>query len=561
MGNEMKGFKSILMERRTPLHAGVAVVALAAAFCLPAEIAVAQTSSKPWWMYPVWKQALAIPALKGVTSAGTKPPIVIPQSEQDVNPAGTLGTFQPNGPTRTSTNAFFLPLGTNGRTCFSCHQPPNGMSISASAIQKIFANSHGNDPIFAPVDGANCPNTPHNHSLLLNKGLFRIFLPVPANAEYTLEVVSDPTGCNTNSLYNYDPTTGATIVSVYRRPLPAGNLKFLTTTVPDIVVGIPSALPIDPFTGRFESGNIMWDGREATLESQAIDATLGHAQAKTAPSAQQVAQIVAFENGVYSAQINDKLAGYLNANGVSGGPVNLSLRTPTCVNFLVPGTDPYYVCDPAPIFDEYNAWGTLAGASPALSQRESIYRGMLIFNGVDPNGNPVAKGQFTIFDVSGFNNLVFASNPFPGGNCGTCHGAQHAGSGMFQSLQFDIGIGGTAGSSRAAPNPTLAGGTGFGPAPSPDLPIFKLTCNSGATRYRGPVVYTNDPGQALISGKCFDIGQLTVPPLRGLASRAPFFSDGSAAAMSDVVTFYNNRFNMGLSSQDQRDLANFLNAL
>jgi cytochrome c peroxidase len=52
-----------------------------------------------------------------------------------------------------------------------------------------------------------------------------------------------------------------------------------------------------------------------------------------------------------------------------------------------------------------------------------------------------------------------------------------------------------------------------------------------------------------------------VPPLRGLASRAPFFSDGSAATMNDVVTFYNNRFNMGLSPQDQRDLANFLNAL
>src|SRR5580658_5146377 len=112
----MKGFKTFLMERRTPLQAGVAVVALAAAFCLPAEIAVAQTSGMPWWMKPVWKQSLAIPAVKGVTSAGTKPPIVIPQSEQDVNPAGALGTFQPNGPTRTSTNAFFLPLGTK-RPC------------------------------------------------------------------------------------------------------------------------------------------------------------------------------------------------------------------------------------------------------------------------------------------------------------------------------------------------------------------------------------------------------------------------------------------------------------
>jgi hypothetical protein len=73
MGNKMKGFKTILMERRTPLQAGLTVVALAAALCLPAEIAVAQTSGKPWWMYPVWKQALAIPAVRRDDSVGLSP--------------------------------------------------------------------------------------------------------------------------------------------------------------------------------------------------------------------------------------------------------------------------------------------------------------------------------------------------------------------------------------------------------------------------------------------------------------------------------------------------------
>jgi hypothetical protein len=72
MGNRMKGFEAIL-ERRTALQAGGAVIALAAARCLPAEIAVAQTSGKPWWMYPVWKQALAIPAVRRDDSVGLSP--------------------------------------------------------------------------------------------------------------------------------------------------------------------------------------------------------------------------------------------------------------------------------------------------------------------------------------------------------------------------------------------------------------------------------------------------------------------------------------------------------
>jgi hypothetical protein len=53
--------------------------------------------------------------------------------------------------------------------------------------------------LFAPVDGANCPNArpgyARDHSLLLNHGLIRIFLQLPAKAEYTVTVVHDPYGC------------------------------------------------------------------------------------------------------------------------------------------------------------------------------------------------------------------------------------------------------------------------------------------------------------------------------------------------------------------------------
>lgn len=72
---------------------------------------------------------------------------------------------------------------------------------------------------------------------------------------------------------------------------------------------------------------------------------------------------------------------------------------------------------------------------------------------------------------------------------------------------------------------------------------------------------TNNPGLAMITGLCADIGRFTVPQLRGLAGRAPYFSDGSAATLLDVVTFYNNRFSLKLYNPDMQDLVAFLRSL
>jgi cytochrome c peroxidase len=49
--------------------------------------------------------------------------------------------------------------------------------------------------------------------------------------------------------------------------------------------------------------------------------------------------------------------------------------------------------------------------------------------------------------------------------------------------------------------------------------------------------------------------------LRGLAARAPYFHNGSAATLQDVVEFYDQRFNIGLTNQEKTDLAAFLNSL
>src|SRR5690606_10752693 len=126
------------------------------------------------------------------------------------NEAGRLGIVNTEGDIDTTGHPFFEALGTNGRGCVSCHQPADGMSLSLASIRERWEATGGADPIFAPIDGMDCPHLPRgdaaSHSLLLQRGLFRVPLPWPprdaageaVEPEFTLEVVRDPTGCNTH---------------------------------------------------------------------------------------------------------------------------------------------------------------------------------------------------------------------------------------------------------------------------------------------------------------------------------------------------------------------------
>ena len=69
----------------------------------------------------------------------------------------------------------------------------------------------------------------------------------------------------------------------------------------------------------------MWDGREPDLENQAVDATLGHAQAATPPRPTRW-PIVDFQKGIFTGQIFDKKAKFLTDDNAKGGPVALSLH-------------------------------------------------------------------------------------------------------------------------------------------------------------------------------------------------------------------------------------------
>jgi hypothetical protein len=347
--------------------------------------------------------------------------------------------------------------------------------------------------------------------MLLSKGTLRIGLPVPADAEYRIVSVIDPYGCNTNpatgltSIGLANPTAG--IVSVYRRPLPSTNLGFNTT--------------------------IMWDGREPSLEQQAIDATLGHAQANAAPTDAQVAQIVAFESGLLTAQAFDNDAKILSDGGATGGPSHL---LDTLAAFYVGINDPLGG-NPNPIpftsriFDLYDSWTNLSG-SPERQARGAVARGQQIFNTV-----PIA-----ITGVAGLNDVLNA--PTISGFCGTCHDSPDVGN---HSVRLPIAIGVT---DAAAGNFGLDVG---------DLPVFNIACVSGPNT--GQTYAVTDPARALITGKCADVGKTKGPMLRGLAARAPYFHNGSAATLTDVVNFYNRRFNMGLTAGQMGDLVAFLKTL
>ena len=62
----------------------------------------------------------------------------------------------------------------------------------------------------------------------------------------------------------------------------------------------------------------------------------------------------------------------------------------------------------------------------------------------------------------------------------------------------------------------------------------------------------------MVTGKWNDIGKFKGPVLRALAARPPYFHDGSAATLADVISFYDTRFQARFTEQEKADLLAFL---
>jgi hypothetical protein len=495
--------------------AGMVAVVMVSLACVPGLVRGAGGTS--WWV------------------AGE--PREFPERLSYPTPTGVITTLNLSGPRNARDEPFFRPLGSNGRACVTCHQPANGMSLAVATIRERWQATSGHDPLFAAIDGSDCPSLPQDqessHSLLLTRGLFRIARPwpprdadgKPIRPQFTLEVVRDPTGCNNDPRYGLH--SAQSMVSVYRRPRPATNLKYV------LAVGFPFEpktglpLPRDPETGTQVSGNLMADMRATTLKLQALDALRSHLQFMGQPPPGELARIIAFESALYTAASNDTRAGALDTDGAEGGPEALAAHR---------GGELQYSKEP--VWQEFLAWkdGSLGNTQLSDAQREfrrSVARGADLF----------ANRNFLVRDSAGITNMGFG-NPVRN-SCAFCHNMQHTGMDVAPG-QVDIGI---------ANEPWAM--------PSDRMPLFKLTClgSQAPHPHLGRVVYTQDPGFALTTGKCTDIGKITAQSMRGLAARAPYFSDGSAQTLRDVVEYYERRYHIGLSEQEKVDLTNLMSVL
>ena len=471
-----------------------------------------------------WLLSILLVGVVSVVTAGNGAPTFLPNLFPFPNLHGIFETFSASGRLNL-TGPFFQSLGTNGRSCATCHQPSDAWSVSATHVAERFQETRGLDPIFRTNDGSNCDHNidtstlegrRHAYSLLINRGLIRIALALPAGAEFEVASVSNPYGCNETST-----------LSMYRRPLPSTNLRFLST--------------------------LMWDGRESSVQTgtkpiafatnpsdllfdlahQSVDATLGHAQATTPPTVQQQQQIVAFEMGLSTAQAIDFGVGRLDTHGATGGPVSLFTQ-PFFVGVNDPlGQNPFKTPFNPVVFTLFTpSWAHHAQSDDdrdggRAARRASILRGQTLFN-----SRPI-----NITGVGGLNDAT--GQPVIQGTCGTCHDTPNVGNHSV-SAPLNIGVA----------DPTS-------PLKVDYLPVITLRQKADPTKE----ISTTDPGRALVTGKWADIGKLKGAVLRGLSARAPYFHNASAAELTDVIEFYDVRFDMGLTEREKADLAAFLSAL
>jgi hypothetical protein len=122
------------------------------------------------------------------TVVGAEPPTFLPNLFPFSNPHGVLKTFNESGKLDL-TGPFFQSLGTNGRSCATCHQASDAWSVSAAHVAKRFEETHGLDPIFRTNDGSNCDHDIDTssvegrrqaYSLLTSRGLICRSLLMPS---------------------------------------------------------------------------------------------------------------------------------------------------------------------------------------------------------------------------------------------------------------------------------------------------------------------------------------------------------------------------------------------
>jgi hypothetical protein len=442
------------------------------------------------------------------------------------NAYGTAESFHLTGAIDRS-NPFFLALGANPRTCETCHAASQGWTLSARAVSQLFAASAGLAPLFLPHDTGSSPTADLSTEAarraafgptLLRRGLIRFPRTLPATAEFTVTEVFDPAGFATPAQ-----------ITNFRRPTPTAN--------------------------EAKVANILWasgPGDVATAVAGLVGgAARFHEQRPDAVPVDQVNAARDFQLGLFFAQTVDNEAGRLDADGATGGPANLAAQ-PFHVGINdIQGLDPAGQPFTRKVFNLFDAWGSEAehhqhhdgdgcgegGLNEATQHhqdrrdqpdlrtaaRAAIYRGQELFN----------HKEFDITGVHGINDLLGQTTVR--GTCSTCHNTPNVG-GHSVFRMFDVG-------------------TADPPSCGAELPLLTLQ-----NKTTGAVRQVCDMGRGG-TGVWADVGSFRAPPLRGLASRAPYFHDGQAKDIAQVIEYFNARFDIRLDRHQRRDLEAFLLAL
>jgi cytochrome c peroxidase len=169
------------------------------------------------------------------------------------------------------------------------------------------------------------------------------------------------------------------------------------------------------------------------------------------------------------------------------------------------------------------------GGAEALSTMKKEEGGFDIYDAWKNSDNPgraqIARGQ-----------AVFNSMNVTHKSCTACHNSLNNGTNIDNDL-FNI--------NSAAVEMRFQG-----------LPLYTFR-----NKQTGETIQLTDAGLGNITGLWADLGRFKTPSLRGLAARAPYFHNGSALTLEEVVIHYEKHFGFVFTDEERADLVAFLNAL
>lgn len=297
-----------------------------------------------------------------VGAAGAQSQDAVPNNHPERNPGGKAATFSTRGSVDL-TGEYFRAQGTNGRSCASCHRPDEAWSVTPGTLQQFFDETGGTHPVFNPLDADN-PNadlsTPEArlkaYSMLLSRGVFRRGGAPRPNSEWELIAAEDPHGF-----------AGLTRLVHWRRSMPTINFLQGSATV------------------NWDGGNSVGTDQHAGLVNQAARNVTGGQQGQPA-APEVVAEMVAFEESLFAAQLVVPGAGRLDSDGARGGPEALSAMPKA-----------------AGRFDLFDAW-----AGDGNPRRAQIARGQELFNNkANSAGRTCLSCHNSANNGTNINNLLF----------------------------------------------------------------------------------------------------------------------------------------------------------